>query len=376
MKKLSYLGVIASFFLAVTVVHAGSSYTIGGTTYFSNDDGTTGSMYDIGGTTYFRDSSGNTGSLYNINSTTYYSDSRGTNGSAYDIGGTTYFSDNKGTNGSIYTIGGTTYWKDNKGNSGSGYNIGGVNYLNSTQHPSSEPFYSVPVAPSPTAKRIVPSESGNSLVNYSKLLFDGACKNLRIDQYPNISTVSTDEFGKCMARICPATCPSSTVFNNALSTCLATSSDVAYRKINDTCLALQITKRQQAETLKKTEQQQALITLAQNAIAKVKVYTNQSKKSLVYSFDQNRNSRSFTTKRTTLFFDWGQKSNAQIAGYYVALSKQEVMSNDLNNFTFVTKPNFYATQLRKAGKYNLYVKTLMKDGTTTPVKYILRAEIK
>lgn len=130
MKKILFTLTALFFVVAGEPVIASTSYNIGGTTYFTNDDGTSGSAYNIGGTTYWSDNRGNSGSASNIGGTTYFNDNKGTNGSAYNIGGTTYYNDNKGTNGSLYNIGDTTYWNDNKGNTGSAYNIGGTTYYN------------------------------------------------------------------------------------------------------------------------------------------------------------------------------------------------------------------------------------------------------
>src|SRR3989344_3719460 len=52
MKKILFALTVVLFFATSVSANAGSSYTLGGTTYFTNDDGSTGNMYNLGGTTY------------------------------------------------------------------------------------------------------------------------------------------------------------------------------------------------------------------------------------------------------------------------------------------------------------------------------------
>lgn len=113
-----------------------------------------------------------------------------------------------------------------------------------------------------------------------------------------------------------------------------------------------------------------------NIFGKIRVYTNKSKATLVYQFKEGVSARDFTTKRRNLFFDWSYNPDAEVVGYYAVLSEKETMSNDLANFKFSKQANLYATGLRGGTAYNLYVKALKADGSTAPVKYLLKVNIK
>jgi len=66
--------IITFLFITVPKVIAitGSSYFLGGTTYYNFSDGTSGSSYKIGDTTHYNFSDGMTGTSYKVGSTTYY----------------------------------------------------------------------------------------------------------------------------------------------------------------------------------------------------------------------------------------------------------------------------------------------------------------
>jgi hypothetical protein len=49
MKKILFAIATLFFVAAGGPANAGTSYNIGGTTYFTNDDGTSGSAYSLGG---------------------------------------------------------------------------------------------------------------------------------------------------------------------------------------------------------------------------------------------------------------------------------------------------------------------------------------
>lgn len=110
MKKLiaSFLAIL-SFGLGINVYAGCTSNTIGGTTFYNCDDGTSGTANNIGGTTFFNFNNGTSGTSNNIGGTTFHHFNDGTSGTSNRIGGTTFHNFNDGLSGTSNRISDADY---------------------------------------------------------------------------------------------------------------------------------------------------------------------------------------------------------------------------------------------------------------------------